>query len=152
MKKILSILAAITLIGTSTTSLVSCDKVTNGENKKDSKKEPNFKPELPPENGNWKLIDKNNSINNDKFDNEFSEENDKWYLFNNKNDLYLNYLVKNNGNIKRFKNNIWTLNTYNNDYAYFNTANIKSIYRWDSNGKPEKPTINKDTGEVIDWK
>ncbi|WP_422396885.1 lipoprotein [Spiroplasma endosymbiont of Polydrusus cervinus] len=63
MKKILSILAAITLIGTSTTSLVSCDKVTNGENKKDSKKEPNFKPELPPENGNWKLIDKNNSIN-----------------------------------------------------------------------------------------
>ncbi len=91
-------------------------------------------------------------LSNDKFDNEFSEKNDKWYLFNNKNDWYINYLVKNNGNIKRFKNNIWTLNTYNNDHAYFNTANIKSIYRWDSNGDPEKPTINKDTGEITNWK
>ncbi|WP_374696425.1 hypothetical protein [Spiroplasma endosymbiont of Polydrusus formosus] len=29
---------------------------------------------------------------------------------------------------------------------------IKKFYRWNGDNKPEIPTINKDTGKIIDWK
>ncbi|WP_277938962.1 hypothetical protein [Spiroplasma citri] len=34
----------------------------------------------------------------------------------------------------------------------FNTANIKLLYRWDGDGEPQLPTIDKNTGEITDWK
>ncbi|AXF96263.1 spiroplasma plectrovirus-related protein [Spiroplasma phoeniceum P40] len=97
---------------------------------------------------NWKLICKNN------FDNEFSTKNNKSYLFLNLFDVgkYGIYLSKNNGNISQKRNNIWYLETYNpKDFVMFNTANIKSLYRWVGDSEPQIPTIDKNTGEIIDW-
>ncbi|WP_425377843.1 lipoprotein [Spiroplasma endosymbiont of Polydrusus pterygomalis] len=54
MKKILSILGTIGLTATSTTSLISCEKPNNIENK-GNKPEPKPKPQQPPKNNNWKL-------------------------------------------------------------------------------------------------
>ncbi|WP_424526745.1 lipoprotein [Spiroplasma endosymbiont of Glossina fuscipes fuscipes] len=147
MKKWLSILGTIGLTATSTTTLISCQKPNNNENG-GNKPEPN-NPQQPPENSNWKLIDRNS------FDNEFNRENNKSYLFLNLFDVgrYGIYLAKNNGNISQRKNNIWYLETYNpKDFVMFNTANIKSLYRWDGNSELQKPTINKTTGEITDWK
>ncbi|WP_348736212.1 lipoprotein [Spiroplasma endosymbiont of Ammophila pubescens] len=55
MKKIISILGAIGLTTTSTTSLISCEKPNNNENG-GNKPEPWYNPQQPPENSNWKLI------------------------------------------------------------------------------------------------
>ncbi|AXF96262.1 lipoprotein [Spiroplasma phoeniceum] len=150
MKKWLSIIEAIGLTATSTTTLISCKKENNNENGGgDNKPEPQYNSQQPPEGSNWKLIGKNN------FDNEFSTKNNKSYLFLNLFDVgkYGIYLSKNNGNISQKRNNIWYLETYNpKDFVMFNTANIKSLYRWVGDSEPQIPTIDKNTGEITDWK
>nr|WP_310622624.1 DUF3688 family protein [Spiroplasma citri] len=108
----------------------------------------NHYPRVKLKQDNWKLIDRNS------FDNEFSTKNNKSYLFLNLFDVgrYGIYLTKNNGNISQKRNNIWYLETYNpKDFVMFNTANIKLLYRWDGDGEPETPTIDKNTGEITDW-
>nr|CAK98782.1 hypothetical lipoprotein transmembrane [Spiroplasma citri] len=151
MKKWLSIIGAIGLTATSTTTLISCEKSKKPNNNEENKPtpKPSYNPQQPPEGSNWKLIDRNS------FDNEFSAKNNKSYLFLNLFDVgrYGIYLTKNNGNISQKRNNIWYLETYNpKDFVMFNTANIKLLYRWDGDGEPETPTIDKNTGEIIDWK
>ncbi|WP_151202523.1 DUF3688 family protein [Spiroplasma phoeniceum] len=29
---------------------------------------------------------------------------------------------------------------------------VNSYYRWDGNGEPQIPTIDKNSGEITDWK
>ncbi|WP_197735378.1 lipoprotein [Spiroplasma citri] len=151
MKKWLSIIGAIGLTATSTTTLISCEKSKKPNNNEENKPtpEPQYNPQQAQKDSNWKLIDKNN------FDNEFSTKNNKSYLFLNLFDVgkYGIYLAKNNGNISQKRNNIWYLETYNpKDFVMFNTANIKSLYRWDGDSEPQLPTIDKNTGEITDWK
>ncbi len=61
MKRLLSIIGAISLVGTSTTGLVACDNFirNNGDKKLNPKL---YKPQKPPSGSKWKLIDNNNSI------------------------------------------------------------------------------------------
>ncbi|WP_348736098.1 lipoprotein [Spiroplasma endosymbiont of Ammophila pubescens] len=74
MKKWLSILGAIGLTATSTTTLISCEKLNNNENGGGNKPEP-WNQQQTPKNSNWKLIENNNR------ESEFSKPNNKWYFY-----------------------------------------------------------------------
>ncbi|WP_348736174.1 lipoprotein [Spiroplasma endosymbiont of Ammophila pubescens] len=67
MKKIISILGAIGLTTTSTTSLISCEKPNNNENG-GNKPEPSYNPQQPPKDSNWKLSARSSLPDN------------KWYI------------------------------------------------------------------------
>ncbi|AXF95138.1 DUF3688 family protein [Spiroplasma phoeniceum] len=64
----------------------------------------------------------------------------------------------NNFDFIKFKNNdindLWSLGNRGN----FNISLkgelywINWLYRWDGDGEPETPTIDKKTGEINDWK
>ncbi|WFH00158.1 lipoprotein [Spiroplasma citri] len=144
MKKWLSIIGTIGLTATSTTTLMSCKK----ENNKDTKPiAPTTKAQQPPEGSNWKLIDKNN-INN-----QFSIYDEKWYIIIAKNTTNQSIEIikfKNNQNEKSISpiinNTFYIYPIYNNWYSIIN------LYCWDGDGEPETPTIDKNTGEIIDWK
>ncbi len=138
MKKLLSILGAIGLTATSTTSLISCEKPNNNENG-GNKPEPTPKPQQPPENSNWKLID--SSLNN--IQKEFEKHNDKWY-----------FIIWKRGNSSHW---IWQSMFFKYDESAPRMtgawlSSIKSIYRWDNTNKPKKIEFNEITGEITDWK
>ncbi|AXF96896.1 lipoprotein [Spiroplasma phoeniceum] len=127
MKKWLSIIGAIGLTATSTTTLMSCKK----ENKKDTKPiAPTTKAQQPPEGSNWKLINYN----------DVDLYSEKYYFGIQKNGFndWTFY-----GPIKGEK--IWQVSV-----SVF--LSCRAIYRWDGNGEPQIPTIDKNTGEIIDWK
>ncbi|UZQ30921.1 MAG: lipoprotein [Spiroplasma phoeniceum] len=154
MKKWLSILGAIGLTATSTTSLISCEKPNNNENG-GNKPEPTPKPQQPPKNSNWKLVDINWQKDRYKFENEFKKLNNKWCFFIESDTYGFNkYLAKNNdNNIKQVNEWHWILILNNGNYvAYFDASKIKLIYCWDGVGEPQTPTINSNTGEIINWK
>ncbi|GAA6238106.1 MAG: hypothetical protein SPLM_02280 [Spiroplasma phoeniceum] len=153
MKKLLSILGIIGLTATSTTSLISCEKPNNNENKLDNKPKPE-KAQEPPKDSKWKLVDINWQKDKYKFENEFKKLNNKWYFFIESNTYGFNkYLAKNNGNnIKQVNEWLWILILNNGNYAYFDASKIKLIYCWDGVGEPQTPTINSNTGEITDWK
>ncbi|PQP78788.1 hypothetical protein C6B38_03950 [Spiroplasma sp. ChiS] len=147
MKKILSIIGAIGLTATSTTTLISCKKENNNKNKEDNKPKPSYNAQQPPENSNWKLIGKNN-INN-----QFSIYDEKWYIIIAKNTTNQSIKIikfKNNQNEKSISpiinNTFYIYPIYNNWYSIIN------LYCWDGDGEPETPTIDKNTGEITDWK
>ncbi len=128
MKKLLSILGAIGLTATSTTSLISCQKPNNNENEEINK------PEQPPENSNWELVD---NISNE----DATKNKDKYY--------FVIYQNKNENNWKTYKLQMGK----ENDMPLFDgSKNLKAFYRWDSNGDPQTPTINPNTGKIKDWK
>ena len=146
MKKILSLLEIITLIGMSTTSLVACDKSTHNENKENNKsKKTVSKYKQPPTSSNWKLINISSKKN---LENELSNFNDKWYVVIFKPLDEQNYIVKFNSKWDVFTTggNI----TFDHYYLYFDY--IKSVYRWDGDGEPNTPIINSKTGQITDWK
>ncbi|APE74472.1 lipoprotein [Spiroplasma citri] len=63
MKKWLSIIGAIGLTATRTTTLISCKKENNNENGGgDNKPEPQYNPQQPPKDSNWKLIPRVNDV------------------------------------------------------------------------------------------
>ncbi|WP_338954345.1 lipoprotein [Spiroplasma endosymbiont of Polydrusus cervinus] len=143
MKKILSFLGTITLIGTSTTSLVSCQ---NDNNKYkyyyDEKEQPTPTLTKPLENSRWSLVNKN------EYKNEFNKKINKWYVI-----VYFS----------KYKNeNIFAIDKEKISFAGVTEDNFiavggglyvnQVIYRWNGDNEPEKPTINKNTGEIIDWK
>ncbi|WP_310612952.1 lipoprotein [Spiroplasma citri] len=75
MKKLLSIIGAIGLIATSTTTLISCKKENNNKNEEDNKPKPSYNPQQPntqqpPKDSNWKLITDFNWLK-DNFDNKY---------------------------------------------------------------------------------
>ncbi|UZQ30751.1 MAG: lipoprotein [Spiroplasma phoeniceum] len=152
MKKILSILGTITLIGISTTSLVACNKPNNNENKKNDKSVPKInRPQKPPDKSSWKSVDENN------LENEFKEKNDKWYIliktlkisgsaiFKEKYDHKNKIVISNFDNYKIIQFGSRIIQQFKNKPRVF------VIYRWDSIDEPETPKINDITGEIIDW-
>ncbi|PQP78934.1 hypothetical protein C6B38_03080 [Spiroplasma sp. ChiS] len=49
----------------------------------------------------------------------------------------------------------WFINNWKGEQLKPDTWKIfgyKSIYRWDGVGEPQLPTIDKNTGEITDWK
>ncbi|AXF95772.1 lipoprotein [Spiroplasma phoeniceum] len=144
MKKWLSIIGAIGLTATSTTSLISCQKPNNNENGKgDNKPKPSYNPQQPPKDSNWKLIPRVNDVlvppkiiaSTDK--NKYVKEDDRKYI------VIYPYLIQQWNIIKKDAKYI------NNTAAWSSKA---IIYYWDGDGEPETPTIDKNTGEITDWK
>ncbi|WP_348735809.1 lipoprotein [Spiroplasma endosymbiont of Ammophila pubescens] len=146
MKKILSILGVIGLI-TSTTTLISCEKPNNnenGNNKLEPTPEPK-KPQQPPKDSNWKLIDKKD------YSNEIKNINNKWYIgifpkmWNSGKPIipYSIFKAINDGE---------DISIYGKFGNGFKTSN-DNVYRWDGNGEPiELPNFDKNTGEITNWK
>nr|CAK99073.1 hypothetical lipoprotein transmembrane [Spiroplasma citri] len=129
MKKWLSIIGAIGLTATSTTTLISCKKENNNKNEEDNKPElpdnqQQHNPQKPPKGSNWKLI---NGFVNEK---------------NNDNKNYIGIIKIENG----FIIIKWIGKYIDYKYQYIN------IYRWDGVGEPTLPQIDKNTGEINDWK
>ncbi|AXF95764.1 lipoprotein [Spiroplasma phoeniceum] len=168
MKKWLSIIGAIGLTATSTTTLISCKKENNNENGgEDNKPEPQYNPQQPPEGSNWKQV-----IAQDKpfntVDNKWyfvvwrGDENDNWRIikFPNINfsekrkvlDTQEDYelaLTRVGDNLFRIKiGAVRPVTSWSQDDGTY----FKSVYRWDGVDEPEIPTINKNTGEITDWK
>ncbi|MFJ1522145.1 lipoprotein [Spiroplasma sp. ald] len=131
MKKILSILGIISLSTIISTNIIACN-TPNKKNKPNKPIEPKFIPQQPPKNSNWKLIDRSNFIN------EIKKPNDKWYIgIIPYNKIYIIYKVKNNIEKNKFINKLFTEHD--------------NVYRCDGFGEPQKPSINKDTGEITNW-
>ncbi len=133
MKKILNLLGTITLIGTSTTSLVACDKIIN-KNKINDKIKTTLQ---PPTINNWNFVD--SSLNN--IQKEFENYNNKWY-----------FVIWKRGTVVGWE---WQTSffKYNESAPRMTGAwldKIKSIYCWNGVGDPKRPKINND-GIIIDW-
>ncbi|AXF96703.1 lipoprotein [Spiroplasma phoeniceum] len=144
MKKWLSIIGAIGLTATSTTTLISCKKENNNKNEEDNKPKPSYNAQQPPKDSNWKLIDKDNFVK------ENNEKNNKWYI------LIAKQMQSDNFSIIKFNFSselIWVIGQYGghriNNFWY---VYINSLYRWDGDNEPQIPTIDKNTGEITDWK
>ncbi|APE75551.1 lipoprotein [Spiroplasma citri] len=141
MKKWLSIIGTIGLTATSTTTLISCKKENNNENGgEDNKPEPQYNPQQPPEGSNWKLIPLDKLNNN---------PDNKWYIGIVK--------KKQNDNFSVIKFNFSNKSIWDNSGVPYHIINgvwylFKSYYCWNGNDEPETPTIDKNTGEITDWK
>nr|CAK99760.1 hypothetical lipoprotein transmembrane [Spiroplasma citri] len=152
MKKWLSIIGAIGLTATSTTTLISCKKENNNKNEEDNKPKPSYNAQQPPENSNWKLIDENN------LKNEFKNYNNKWYILikytNVGSVIFKEKFDKNDKiNFSEFDNYKYIKFGIKAVQEFKNKKDIKfTLYRWDGDGEPQLPTINKNTGEITDWK
>ncbi|WFG96624.1 lipoprotein [Spiroplasma citri] len=130
MKKWLSIIGAIGLTTINTTTLISCNKENNNENG-----EGDNKPQQPPKDSNWKLITDFNWLK-DNFDN-------KYYF------VIWKQSYSKEWEIMKFKHNI----RYDMKIeSYIKNNSFKGLYRWDGDGEPQTPTIEKNTGEITDWK
>jgi hypothetical protein len=154
MKKLLSILGVCGLVGMSA-NLTACNKPNNNENGENNKPEPKPKPEpeLPPKNSNWKLMPR--ATNKLSHPNYLNIADNKNYIFIYNNDIPRNYkIVKiiNDGfnypsNISKF------IRDYITKYSTYWNAIVKASYRWDGIGEPiTLPQIDKNTGEITDWK
>nr|CAK99767.1 hypothetical lipoprotein transmembrane [Spiroplasma citri] len=148
MKKWLSIIiVTIGLTATSTTTLISCkktEKLNNKNNPNTPKTQEIKQAQQPPEGSNWKLIDRDNFVK------ENNEKNNKWYI------LIAKQMQSDNFSIIKFNFSnelIWKVGEHrghrinNRWYVYIN-----SLYRWDGVGEPQILTIDKNTGEITDWK
>ncbi|WP_101519355.1 lipoprotein [Spiroplasma melliferum] len=133
MKKWLSILGAIGLTAISTTSLISCQKPNNNENGGGNKPEPPYnpqKPQQPPVESKWKLVD-------DVWEEVKQSSNEKWYIgiyyrYDEKDNKY--WVIEKFNKIKEIKTNYWD-----------------QVYRWDGNNEPQIPEIDVKNGKIIDW-
>ncbi len=130
-QKILSVLGTIGLTAISTTSLISCKKPNNSENGSNKPY-----PQQPPKNSKWKL-------------NEYSISPD--------NKCYIAIVKKkktDNFSIIKFNfsnESVWSVGA---PYHIINGTLyiVNSFYQWQNNNEPTRPTVNKDTGEITDWK
>ncbi|PQP78529.1 hypothetical protein C6B38_05435, partial [Spiroplasma sp. ChiS] len=95
------------------------------------------------------------------YSNEIENINNKWYsvIFNFGNYKIVNFFNSNNEIRINFDNFILLKGNDGNLYLYkkwdspLPIPNINfTIYRWDGNGEPQTPTIDKNTGEITDWK
>ncbi|QCO23337.1 hypothetical protein SRED_001804 [Spiroplasma melliferum] len=151
MKKLLSILGAIGLTATSTTSLISCEKPNNNENGGGNKPEPEPKPEKPqqpPENSKWEII-----LNPKQ---EVNINGDEWYFIIDK-DVKINFGLYNNKELQwKFNDNMILfpkdkpLGGYITGINYVRGNN--AVYKWKEKNKPISPDVDKNTGNITDWK
>ncbi|ALA97687.1 Spiroplasmavirus-related protein [Spiroplasma kunkelii CR2-3x] len=155
MKKWINILETIGLTATITTTLISCEKSEKPNNNKEENKSITPKPQQPPEGSNWKLINNNNLVN------EIQNINNKWYsvIFNFESYKIVKFCNSDYetdvdfNNLRLMKGNDGNLYLYEKWKSPLPIADIKFlVYRWDGKGEPQLPTINKNTGKIIDWK
>ncbi|WFG97712.1 lipoprotein [Spiroplasma citri] len=128
MKKWLSIIGAIGLTATSTTTLISCKKENNNKNEEDNKPKPSYNAQQPPENSNWKLINY-----------KYVPRDTGWYII-----IYESF-------------NLWRIEKINSSKNFGSNTGypMDIIYKWELNNEPTNlqiPTIDKNTGEITDWK
>jgi len=161
MKRLLSIIGTITLIGTSTTSLVACNKPQEYTPEKlaELKKEkeiktndgilewitPQEKPMhkldnkfyyviwRPETNSSWRLV---HFQNNKKQRYHEFDEIDKYYIYIGELDKLNNFDIL----INQKPSSIWSLKSWQNS----NNEYIKSVYRWNSDKELPKLNIDKD--------
>ncbi|WP_419334696.1 lipoprotein [Spiroplasma endosymbiont of Sarcophaga variegata] len=135
MKKWLSILGAIGLTATSTTTLISCEKPNNNENGGGNKPKPTPEPQQPQEppiGSNWKWYS-GDELNHGPTN--------KWYILiskstNSTDAVYAIHLI-----------HFTTSTSIRTTYPF-----LKSIYRWEELNKPALPIIDNKTGKITDWK
>ncbi|PQP78339.1 hypothetical protein C6B38_06720 [Spiroplasma sp. ChiS] len=130
MKRILSIIGAIGLTATSTTTLISCEKSEkpNDNNKINKPTTPTPKAQQPPKDSNWKLIS-----------NKYISRDTGWYII-----IYKSF-------------NLWRIEKINSSKNFGSSTGypMDIIYKWELNNEPtnlQLPTIDKNTGEITDWK
>nr|WP_308686793.1 DUF3688 family protein [Spiroplasma sp. ChiS] len=92
---------------------------------------------------NWKLITDYNFFENN-VDN-------KYYFViwkdNNSNEWKIAKFKHDTSDIKKIGDVIYI----HSIKYYAKSNNLKGLYRWDGNGEPQIPTIDKNTGEITDW-
>ncbi|AXF96399.1 lipoprotein [Spiroplasma phoeniceum] len=126
MKRILSIIGAIGLTATSTTTLIGCEKSEKPNNNEENKPTTPTPVQQPPKDSNWKLVD-----------NKDEEKN--------RNKIYIG-IWENGSNYKIIN---WKANPAQPKWPLYH---FEIVYRWDGVGEPQIPTINPNTGEITDWK
>ncbi|WFH01186.1 lipoprotein [Spiroplasma citri] len=143
MKKLLSIIGAIGLTATSTTTLISCEKSEKTNNNKNKETETTTKAQQPPKNSNWKLINFNNRKN------EFLKPNNKWYFYVRQFGSEYKYeKFYFDDNFIKNQNTHWQHLKNGTDFIWKNN----SVYCFNGSNEPQIPTIDKNTGEITDWK
>ncbi|QED24879.1 spiroplasma phage ORF1-like family protein [Spiroplasma citri] len=103
----------------------------------------NFSPRVKLKQDNWKTI-------NGTFNNEFKTRNNKFYIISAKEqreDKTWKIIKFKNDDINNLFGNVWNNGVKIKDIWYI----VNSLYRWDGDGEPETPTIDKNTGEITDW-
>nr|CAK98990.1 plectrovirus spv1-r8a2b orf 1 n-terminal truncated transmembrane protein [Spiroplasma citri] len=91
---------------------------------------------------NWKLITDYNSFENN-VDN-------KYYFVewkNTSNEWKIGKFKHDTSGVKKIGEVIYV----HSIKYYAKNNNLKGLYRWDGNGEPQIPTIDKNTGEITDW-
>ncbi|MFJ1522143.1 lipoprotein [Spiroplasma sp. ald] len=121
MRKILSILGTITLIGTSATSLVACNTPQYTQKELLNLKEKN---NIKTKDGILEWIAPQEKPFNERVDN-------KWYFI----------IYKDNSNNTKISKKI--NNNPNTNVALPWSPNWIKVYRWDGNGEPNLPEIDK---------
>nr|CAK98365.1 plectrovirus spv1-r8a2b orf1 n-terminal and c-terminal truncated protein [Spiroplasma citri] len=96
----------------------------------------NHYPRVKLKQDNWKLIENNNR------ESEFSKPNNKWYFYIRITDKYVCKKVYFDSNFIKNQYTYWQHLKYGINFP---------VYRWDGVGELELPTIDKKTGEIIDW-
>lgn len=143
MKKILSLLSTITLIGTSITSLVACDNNNNNNNK--FEKKPLAKPQQPPAGSKWTNIPRTQAPNK-----EFLTPTNKWYFYIRKfHDNYILEKIYFDNDFISNKNTNTHWQHLKNDSDFIWDYNL--VYCWDGNDEPQTPQINTNTGKITNW-
>ncbi len=111
---------------------------------------------LPPKESsksNWKLMPKASS-NRLSHPNYLNIADNRNYIFIYNNDIPKNYkIIKIINDGFKIGSNIYKFVGEHiiRPSGYWN-AIVKSSYQWNGQNEPETPTINKDTGEITDWK
>ncbi len=131
------------------TNIIAC-KPPNINNKNNKPIKPEFIPQQPPKNSNWKLVDNLNFINY-KVDNKwyiaiFKNYTKNWYIVNFLNDS------KNDKILGEFCFDGICQNIYLSSLRnFFKRGDIKTIYQWNNINNSNTPQINNNTGEITNW-
>ncbi|WFG95744.1 DUF3688 family protein [Spiroplasma citri] len=100
-------------------------------------------PQQPTKDSNWKLI--GNKDEKDINKNNYWDISNKWYFTESElgyfNKFYI--IIWKDGSNYKISNSEGLHGTY---------TNLKAVYRWAGTREPQLPTIDKNTGKIINWK
>ncbi|WP_338990037.1 lipoprotein [Spiroplasma endosymbiont of Seladonia tumulorum] len=164
MKKKLSLLGTITLIGTSTASLVACntpqEKEYTPEELKHLKKENQIDTTNETIKNNLEWITSQEKPFNPTRDYKYyiiiwrGDENDNWTIKKYKNTYEeVGRIDTSYSGAALYRNSDDLVANKTREHATWITDNgtyFKAVYRWDNNNDPNTPIINSNTGQIID--
>ncbi|PQP79001.1 hypothetical protein C6B38_02805 [Spiroplasma sp. ChiS] len=110
-------------IGLTATSTTTLISCKKENDNENDKNTPTKKSQQPPKDSNWKLIENN-----------YMWRNTGWYIVIHKD------------------SNLWKIEKINSSEKYGTRFFSDIVYKWELNNEPQIPTINQNTGEIIDWK